>query len=341
MNNKEEQVYINEIIRINYKCNWKCKFCNVLMTNNYWEHDVSDKEVISKILKLTQKYSLEQRKNLILSFSWWEPTINKNLNKFIRLAKKIWIWTVQIQTNWTNLFKNNDYINILIDSWLDEIFLAQHSSDEEINKKLWIYYSIDDFKNWITFIKDNNIHNKIQIAFNIVVNKININQVYEYILFLKENWFIDLLPIEENNWFKNTRRISFWLVQPNWYAEINKDEVLLDYSNIQIEKIDKIVCLCKENNIYADFHYTAPPLCVLNYPEYNLEYQRLKNIEEDEKNWNLNEWNLESYKYLWSEKQKFDECSKCKNNSYCLGFYKNWVTFVWEENVRNRINKFI
>lgn len=57
---KAEHIYINEIIRVNYKCNWSCKFCNVLKTNNYWENDVSYKEVVYKILALTKKYSLEQ-----------------------------------------------------------------------------------------------------------------------------------------------------------------------------------------------------------------------------------------------------------------------------------------
>ena len=47
---ESDESYINEIIRITYKCNWKCKFCNVLKTNNFWENDVTHKEVIYKIL---------------------------------------------------------------------------------------------------------------------------------------------------------------------------------------------------------------------------------------------------------------------------------------------------
>jgi len=344
MNNKKwnaENIYINEIIRINYKCNWKCKFCNVLMTNNYWSKDVSDKEVVSKILNLTKKYSTKQRKNLILSFSWWEPTLNKNLILFIRLAKKIWIWSIQIQTNWTILFKDHDFINKLINAWLNEIFLAQHSSYNDINKEMWVYYDIEDFKSWVKYVNDNNIHNKIQIAFNIVINKINIMYIYDYIIFLIEIWFINLLPIEDNNWFKNTKRISFWLVQPNWYAEINKEKVLLEYNSKQVSEITKIVKLCKINNVYSDFHFTSPPLCILNFPDNNLEFQRLKQIEIDKVSWEINNWNLESYKYLWKEKQKFKECKECNNNKYCLWFYKNWVSFVWEEYIKNKIKIFI
>jgi MoaA/NifB/PqqE/SkfB family radical SAM enzyme len=337
----EENIYINEIIRITYKCNWRCKFCNVLKTNNFWEKDVTKEEVIYKILELSRKYTSTERKNIILSFSWWEPTLNKNLLKYIELAKKIWIWGIQIQTNWTKLFKQKYFILKLIDVWLDEIFLAQHSWNEEINKNLWSFYNIDDFISWVKYVKEFDIHHKIQISFNIVVNKINLFSIYEYILFLKEIWFIDLLPLENNNWFLNSKRISFWLVQPNGYAEINKEEVLLKFNEEQTQEIEKIVNLCKNSNIYTDFHFTSPPLCILNYPEYNLEYQRLKNLENDIKKWKVVEWNLESYKKLWKEKEKVGGCEKCKYDKYCLWFYKNWIDFVWKNYLENEIDNFL
>jgi hypothetical protein len=89
--------------------------------------------------------------------------------------------------------------------------------------------------------------------------------------------------MENNNGFLNTRRISFGLVQPNGYAEINADEVLLEYSETQVNEICRIVKLCKQNNVYSDFHFTSPPLCILDFPEYNLEHQRLKKLEQDKK----------------------------------------------------------
>ena len=68
MEKNTEKIYINEIIRVTYKCNWKCKFCNVLKTNNFWEKDVSNKQIIYKILSLLKKYNKNQLENLILSF---------------------------------------------------------------------------------------------------------------------------------------------------------------------------------------------------------------------------------------------------------------------------------
>ncbi len=333
----DSKIYINEIIRITYKCNWKCKFCNVFKTNNFWEKDITVKEVIYQILNLTRKYTKEQRKNLILSFSWWEPTLDKNLFTYIRLAKGIWIWIIQIQTNWTILFKHKTYIDNLIAVWLDEIFLAQHSSDVDINNKLGIYYNIKDFINWVGGIKKNGIYKKIYIWFNIVITKINLFQIYDYLNFLLEVGFLWILP-KIVNW---QNPISFWLVQPNWYAEINKEEILLKYNDDELNEINKIIDFCKENNIYPDFHFTAPPLCILNYPEYNLEYKRSLNLEEDVKKWIVNEWNLESFKSLRKEKQKFKECDKCKYNNYCLWFYKNWISFIWEDYVKEKINNFI
>lgn len=345
---KAEKVYINEIIRVTYKCNWKCKFCNVLKTNNYWESDVTDKEIIHQILILIKKYSFEQRKNLILSFSWWEPTLLKNLDKYIKLAKKIWVWTVEIQTNWTNLFNNKELILKYINAWLNEIFLAQHSFDENINKKLWVYYNVENFKSWVKYIKENNIDKKVCIYLNIVITKINIFYVYDFIKNLLEIWFIKIIPIRqvyenklEDEKYENFHKISFWFVQPNWYANLNKNEVLLTYTNDEILEIKKFVKLCENNNILPDFHFVCPPLCVLNYPEYNLEYSRLKKLENDKKNNIVNEWNLQTYEFLWKEKIKFENCKKCKNNNYCLWFYKNWIDFVWDEYVKDKIENYL
>lgn len=338
---KAEKIYINEIIRVTYKCNWKCKFCNVLKTNNFWENDVTSKEIIYQILNLSKKYSLEERKNLILSFSWWEPTLDNNLINYIKLAKQIWVWVVEVQTNWTKLFKEKDYVLKLIDAWLNEIFLAQHSSDNDINIKMWSYYKIDDFTDWTKYILENNIHKKVSIYLNIVVTQINIFSLFSYLELLIKIWFINIIPKRDfDNWMI-THKISFWFVQPNWYAEINKNEVLIKYTDEEIKEISRAVDLCKQNNILPDFHFVCPPLCILDYPEYNLEHARLKKLEQDTIDWKVNESNLDSYKFLWKEKKKFKECKGCENEKYCLGFYKNWIEFVWEAYVRTKINKFL
>jgi hypothetical protein len=329
-NNDNKKIYINEIIRVNYKCNWQCSFCNVSKTNNYWNRDVDSKEVVHKIMWLTKKYSVSERKNLLLSFSWWEPTLNKNLINFIILAKKIWIGTIQIQTNWALLYNDKNYINKLIDVWLDEVFLAQHSWKDEVNKTLWCYFKVADFKSWVQYIKENSIHEKIWFQLNIVINKINLFDIYDYITLLVDIWFTDMLRWE----------ISFWFIQLNWYAEINKKNLALKYNEKEIKEINKIIYLCKKNDLSLDFHFTAPPLCILDYPDYNLEYIRLKKLEDDKIKWLINEENLESYKYLWKEKQKLDDCIGCKNEKYCIGFYKNWMDYVWEDYVSGIINKY-
>lgn len=325
-------MYINEIIRITYKCNWSCRFCNVIYTNNFWDKDISCKKVTYEILSLINKYTKKDRESLILSFSWWEPTLNKNLLKYIKLAKSIWVWNVQIQTNWTFLFLNKDFIKNLIDSWLDTIFLAQHSNNEKLNFDMGCFFKTKDFIDWVKYIKWNLIYKKIVIEINIVINKLNIFNVYDYIIFLLDIGFFDILKY---------KKISFWFCQPNWYAQLNSNEVVLNFDSNQLEEVDKILKLCEKNSILADFHYTSPPLCILNYKKYNLEYQRLKALEIDKKNWDVNYENLNSYKFLWREKIKFTQCSECRNNNYCLWFYKNRISIVWKENIINKINNFI
>jgi organic radical activating enzyme len=57
--------------------------------NNFGEKDIDNKEVVYKILALTKNYNKDERRELTLSFSGGEPTLNKNLVHYIALAKKI------------------------------------------------------------------------------------------------------------------------------------------------------------------------------------------------------------------------------------------------------------
>lgn len=313
-------MYINEIIRITYKCNWYCQFCNVLKTNNFWEHDVSEKEILSQIFSLYKKYSKDERENLVLSFSGWEPTLNKKLHYYIQLAKTLWIGCIQIQTNGSILFRNFSLLEKLMAAWLDEIFLAQHSDNQDINTRLWSPANMKDFTEFLNYYEKNKLSKKVRILLNIVVSKINLNTTKDYISFLiKEKYFERV---------KNTH-ISIGFVQPNGYAQVHQDEVLLRYSDEEIQVIREIIDYCKEQSILLDFHFTSPPLCVLDYPEYNLEYTRLKELEHDTLNGKVTQWNKKSYEWLWKEKMKVTACEKCSYNQYCLWFYKNWVQFVW------------
>lgn len=325
-------MYINEIIRVTYKCNWKCKFCNVLKTNNFWENDITSKEIIIQILDIARKYSKDELNNTTLSLSWWEPTLNNKLSKYIKLSKAIWVWNVQIQTNWSTIFSDFTLLEWLIDSWLDEIFFSNHSNDSELNKAMWSYTNTDNFFKFLAHFEKNNLNKKVRILTNIVVNKFNISTTKDYISFLiKNNYF----KIIDNN------HLSIWFVQPNWYANINKDEVLLKYDEKELNYIKDFVLFCESNWLSLDFHFTAPPICTLDYREYNLEYDRLKQLENDKTKWNLIEPNLEKYEWLWKEKQKFSECNKCKYNDYCLWFYKNWLSFVWDDYAKEKINNFL
>lgn len=322
-------MYINEIIRITYKCNWKCKFCNVWKVNNFWEKDIESKEIVFKILSLSKRYSVEERKKLILSFSWGEPLLNKNIFNYIKLAKRVWVWIVQVQTNWSLIFKNLNFLDKLIESWLDEIFLAQHSYLKEINTKLWCFYEFDDFLNFSKYLYEKML--SIDIKLNIVITKINLPYILEFIKKLQEIWFL--------KYIKNY--ISIWFCQPNWYAYKNKNDVLLRFDNYENEIIWKVIDFCKNQNIKLDFHYTSPPLCILNNPEYNLEYKKLKQLEIDKKTKNLNNSNLESFKFLWKEKKKFENCKKCIYDKYCLWFYKNWIEFAGVDFIDNKIINFL
>ncbi len=344
--------YINEIIRTNYKCNIWCKFCNVKFTNNYWKDDINESKVIDEILHLGKKYKEQQLKYITLSFSWWEPLLNKNIEKYIKLAKKIGIWTVEVQTNWIILFNNKYKLNKLLKAWLDELFIAQHCQYSKINKELWTYLDTKKLKERVKYVKDNELNvtseNKewISIYLNIVLTKINLPYVLDFLKYLRKIWFIDLIEERhhlDNKWDaeKITRKISMWFVQPNGFAWEHRDELLLSFDNRQQKFIWKIISFCEKNNLLPDIHFVWPPLCLLFYPEYNLEYQRLKKLEEDKKKEMVDSENLESFKSLWKEKEKLEECKNCNYNKYCSWMYKWWLKYFWKDYAKKRIQKFL
>jgi hypothetical protein len=55
----------------------------------------------------------------------------------------------------------------------------------------------------------------------------------------------------------------------------------LKFNDEEIKEIERTIRLCEENDILPDLHFTCPPLCILDYPKYNLEYNTLKNLEKD------------------------------------------------------------
>ena len=226
------------------------------------------------------------------------------------------------------LFKNNALYHSLVDAWLNEIFLAQHSHKNQTNKELGCFYEFWDFLEWIEYLKKQKYIPDIFL--NIVVTQKNIWEIEEFILILLKNWFLKLLR----------NKISLWFCQPMWYAMQNKETMLLDFNHSQKTSIEKIIILSKQENILLDFHYTSPPLCVLNYPEYNLEYKQLKQLEIDNKKNNISESNLESFKFLWKEKTKYAKCWKCSYNKYCLGFYKNYEEYLGKEKIQKFISDF-
>lgn len=324
-------MYTNEKVRITYKCNWDCIFCNVREVNNFWECDIDAETVLKEILLIKNKYKKEELKNLFLAFSWWEPTLNKNLKKYILLTKKLWFEKIELQTNWIILYSNPKLLEELVEIGLTKIFIWNHACDEQINRKLWCFYDKEKFVSFVKFVKEKNLASKLIIEQNIVISQINLYHIYDYLNFLKDSWFFDILA---------KRQISLGIVQPHWYARDNRERLLINFSEKDIKEAQKVVSFLEKNNVKIEFHYTAPPLCILDYPQYNLEYKNLKEMEEDIKNNTFSKWSFENVKTLWKEKMKFPKCKKCAYDKYCSGFYKSWVDFYGKEKLENRVKDF-
>ncbi|UFX83302.1 radical SAM protein [Candidatus Absconditicoccus praedator] len=298
---------LNEVIRITYYCNLKCNFCNIIETNNF-EKNITKDEIINNII-LKAKKNKTDLKNTVLTFSGGEPLLNKNIEKYIKMAQKIGFGGIELQTNGIILFKKKEKINSLINNGLDMLFIGQHSHDENINNKMGTNLNKEEFIEWFNYIRKNNIHKKLKITINIVITKNNIYNTKHFIQFLIDHDIIDLL-------FQ--RELNIGLVFPNGYARENRREVLLDFSSKQVKEIKKIVSLCERNNIDINFHFSAPPFCIIDLSKYSDEYKSLIN----------NKSFTTNTEHILEDKQKLSFCKKCKFNDYCHGFNKKFLEYI-------------
>ena len=299
---------LNELVRTTFACNQKCIFCDVKETNNF-EIDISEEEIINNIITLQKKHKWNLE-DVVLTLSWGEPLINRKIFKYIRFSRKLWFENIEIQTNWTFLFRRKKLIKELQEEWLNMLFLAYHSHKDEINKKMGISTNINEFLSRFNYIKRDKIDDKLQIVLNIVLTKQNVYIIDEYVKFLLTNWIIESL-------FR--RELNVWFVYPNWNARNNRFYTLLDFNRKQIKKIKKMINLCKENNIDLNFGFSLPPFCVLDYPEYSDDYNAKINEENFTKN----------TKRVSIEKTKISFCNNCHYKSYCDWFNRNFLDFMW------------
>ena len=290
-----------------YKCNYKCNFCfeNKFRGLEKW---YSDKDIYFLIHEWYKNW-----KKFIL-FSWWEPTLDINLVKYIRFSREIGYMKILIHTNWTKT-SNFYYLKELFDNGLTWIILSFHwfweiSNLITKNKRSFFYLN----KSLINASKIKTIDNSFTIDTNTVINKYN----YKNLLILFK--YFSKFPIIR-------RMITF----P--YSMFNFDSLELKkiFPNIKesVKEINKVLDYCLKYEI-NDTVVEALPYCLFEkrywkFIEKNFRSSKKVCIPEDN---NLevlkNYHDIDLQHYTWW-KIKFKSCRKCVKYNICLWISEDYL----------------
>ncbi len=280
-----------------FNCNQKCLFC--------FQKDLRNKDSnfidYNYVLKLLYKWKKEWKKSVI--FSWWEPTLDKNLIKYIKYSQKIWYTDIRIHSNWLK-FSSERILHKYISWWVNGIIISIHWYWEIHDRLIWITWAFQKLKKtFINLSKIKKENKNFVIDTNTVLTKYN----YKNLKYLYK--FLSYFPI--------TRAQLVQLYSLYLFSNIEKKNLYVSYNKFWIE-LSSILDIRNINITLENF-----PLCKVdkNYWSNIIKRSRYNN----EAYWNLWEWLEESdCTYLWT-------CVGCKYKDICTGIPKDYLKIFPKE----------
>ncbi len=285
-------------IKVGFACNNHCKFC--VQWDKRLHYKQRNFEEIKKILEDEYKNGCEG-----LVFTWWEPTLHKDLIASVSYARNLWYKSIQIQSNGRN-FANKEYVIELIHAWVTEFWPSIHGFKKETHDVLvgspWAWEQV------IQGIKNLRELNQ-NIIINSVITKQNYTEIPALALLLCKLW---------------VSQFQFAFVHILGSAEKNKKEIVPKKTEI-IPYIKKALDIGKKYNVICMTE--AIPFCLMQWYEWAIaEYNFMPETTVIDA-----EYRTESYSdYRWSEgKVKREECKKCLKNNICEGPWKEYPELYW------------
>ena len=225
---------------LTYRCNLKCEFCYA-GCNCTTNPTKDDKEMSpEEIEKIIEKIFYEAKVPSI-SFTGGEPTLDDNLPRYIRFAKKLDM-RVNLITNGTLISKEK--AKIFAGEGLDSAQVSLEGITAETHDK--IVNSIGAFERSIAGF-ENLKSAGILTHTNTTITKTNLHECPQFPEFVRERL--------------NNDRFSMNLIIPTGSAGIN-DKLTVSYSEIG-KHLEKIIAESKKNNV--EFMWYSPvPMCLFN-----------------------------------------------------------------------------
>lgn len=287
-------------LKIWFSCNNKCLFCVQWDKRfRYWPKKMDD--ICKDLEKWIQDWSIG------VVFTWWEPTIQKNLIDSIKYAKQIWYKEIQIQTNWRT-FEDIDFCKKLIEVWVDEFSPSLHGFKPETHDFLvqteWAWKQT---VKWLMNLK------KLwqYVLTNTVITKQNYKELPKLALLLISLW---------------VKQYQFAFIHIVGSAAINKKDIVPSKTEIS-HYVKKWLDIWRKYNVNCMTE--AIPFCMMQWYEWAIaEYNFMPETQIFDA-----EWVIDSYNdYRWNEwKIKFPKCKNCKYDKICEGPWKEYPEIYWNE----------
>ncbi|MEM5806796.1 MAG: radical SAM protein [Candidatus Aenigmatarchaeota archaeon] len=261
------------IIPITSVCNQCCIYCS--------SYDIS---IPSD--DLIKKQILSEKEEVV--FTGGEPTLRKDINDIIKIARNNKVKEIELQTNGVMLCYKS-LVRELIDSGVTMFNVAMPSHIEEISDKITQTHGL--FEKRLQGIR-NLLELNANVRITMVINKLNSDTLYEYTKFIHLNF--PEIKILELNFIKilGRAKLNKWLVPK--------------LSNIKNE-LRKSMAYCKENKI--NLLIDGIPLCHMqNYEEYSIDAIKF----------------IMNRQIFFETKEKNEKCLSCSLTKICRGFREGY-----------------
>jgi len=284
------------ILKIGYSCNHRCDFCHAEFNKK-----ITDKETLKTIKKIFYiKKNLKDVDTILLS--WWEPTIQDNFFKLLKITSWLWFKTWVI-TNGSMLYKKS-FLDKCLKYNFNNIYLSIHWWTEKIhNMMTWTHNSFSQINDLLLNLKEKKINN---LSINCVVTKNNIDYLEDIIFFIKKF---------------NFNKIKFSLLEPKWLWLEDIEELFVS-PDLVSKNIISLINKYPDMDIWWDWL----PLCLVKWYEdkmSNLQTEKIMYMSEtyEDKIYNTDYWVREYSK----------KCSNCSLMNTCYWNFKIYNELYWDK----------
>ncbi len=289
-------------IFLGYKCNVKCNFCYQKNLRIFYKENIKKSDVINL---LDNWYKSWKR---FVIFSWWEPTLDKNLEYYIKYSNTIWFKHIRVHTNGF-MFNSYDYTLNLYKAWLTWVTISIHWYKEKHDQIVWVNGS-----------------------FNIIINALKNFQKIK----VNDNSFVyDTNTVVTKDNYKNLPKLINFLS----FFNLTRWQIVLSYSldlfNIKekkniIPRYEKILPYLKKSlniSIVKNKRFVLEnvPFCVIDKRYW---WKIISNIKINKSSITIKEWNIWNTNLTWMVSSL--KCKSCYFVDKCRWIPKDYYEAYWD-----------